>query len=458
MHGMPKLLTQEFSDLPFFWGLSEKDLKKLLDGAHQCMLKPGDPFLQIFAPHCFFLVLSGELAVCMQRQVPESSVPMPPGTWIGECRTSFDWIDRLSFLRPKRMKLGITAACTTTLLTVQELQVKALSLPGQVQLIKNLDALSHQFLERFVLHGVECQVRAERLHAQIASQLRKRNESYARSEIVRSILANFPKLPLFAGKMIAMLQNEHATAGDIVETAKIDPSLAGLILRVANSPYYNLPQKVTDFQHAVLLLGFNQLYHMLMDSGIQSIMPKTAEFHKLRFDSVMLSFISFEIALATSAEKPVTASTIGLLQCIGRSVLLLLKKQHPASALLIDGLDHGKLGAMLLKEWSIPEHICAAIEYQTTTEFSSPRSIPAACRMQTAILYLAQLCYQHLEGTDEQDMPTIFLADYQRLIGVSPQPVTDFVRTYVKPGMLKKSPIYPDNIRHFLGSVESRWN
>lgn len=458
MPGFPKLLTKELSGLPFFLGLSEKDLKRLLDGARHCTLEPGEAFLQIFVPHCFFFVLSGELSVCMQRNVPESAVPILQGTWIGECRTSDDWIARLSFLKPKRMKLGIIASCTTTILAVQELQEKTLSLPGQVQLIKNLDALSHQFLDLLVMHGVECQVRAERLHAQIAGQLRKRNASYAGSEIIQTIITNFPKLPLFAGKMIAMLQNEHATAADIVETAKMDPSLAGLILRVANSPYYNLPQKVTDFQHAVLLLGFNQLYHMLIDSGIQSIMPKTAEFQKLRFDSVMLSFISFEIALATSTGKPVVASTIGLMQCIGKSVLLLLRKQHPASALLIDGLDHGKLGAMLLKEWNIPESVCMTIEHQTDPEFSSPQALPAACRMQASILHLAQLCYHYLSGGEERNLPTIFLADYQRFIGIKPQPLSDFIRAYVKPGILKKSAAYPDNIRHFLGSVESRWS
>lgn len=454
---LPRHRSPEHAAHPGFNGLGEKDREKLLENSHLHSLVSGEAFLKIFSPRCYFLILEGELSVGLLRDVPESAALIPAGCWIGECQTSADWIGRLSFLSVDRIKLTLTASGKTSILCIPEQQIKGLSLPGQVRLIKNLDDLSQRFLEELVMLGAQQHVRAERLHAYMAKQVQKRNDDYRKSEIIQSILNNYPKLPLFAARLTTMLQSDHTSAGDIVEAAKLDPSLAGLILRVANSSYYNLPQKVTDFQHAVLLLGFNQIYHLLMDAGIQSVMPKTPEFHKLRFDSVMLSFIAFELALSTGCGKPVTASTIALLQCIGRSVLLLMKKQHPAAAILIDGLDHGKLGALLLHGWNLPEVVCSTIEHQTEPEYSPPNDLPDACRIQVALLYLSQLCYHHLEGIGEESMPTIFLAEYLQVVGVKPMPVEELVRTCIKPGLLKKTATFPDNIRQFLASVEPRW-
>ncbi len=299
--------------------------------------------------------------------------------------------------------------------------------------------------------------RTKRLTEYIIGHLRQRDAEYERSAIIQSILEKYPRLPMYATKMMTMLQGEQTSANEIVEAAKLDPSLAGLILRIANSPYYNLPQKITDFQHAILLLGFNQISHMLIDAGVQTVMPKTNDFHKLRFDSVMLSFIAFELAIASSALKPVTASTIGLLNCIGQSVILLLKKQHPASAILFDGLDYGKLGSLLLQAWNLPDTICTTIKYQSVPEYAAPEALPQSCRSIVAILYLSRLCYSYLEGSEALDLHTTFLTDYQKHLGFAPLPVPDFARKYVKPGILKKTATFPDNVRKFLAAAASRW-
>jgi len=441
---------------PVFSGISKNGATCLVNGSIVYHLESGDSLFKIFAPLHFLFIISGELAFYRIKSMPASAVTIEAGTWFGQCQISDDWIARLAFLKPHRLKLEITASCATVVIAVQEKKIKELPLQDQSCFIKNLDALTHRFIEHLVMTGMEFGMQSRRLQAHFISVVRRRHAEYQRSEMIQAILSGFPKLPLFAGKLIAMLQQEHATVNEIVQEAKLDPSLAGLILRLANSPYYNLPQKVTDFQHAVLLLGFNQICHMLLDSSIQSIMPKTAEFQKLRFDSVMISFLSFELAMSTNAVKPVTASTIGLLQSIGRCVLLLMKKQHPTAAILIDGLDHGKLGSSLLKTWNIPDLICMTIEYQKLTELCEPTTIPAECRSTSAILYLAGLCYQYLSGVSEQDMPAIFLGDYQRHLGLTAQPIASLITKHIKPGLLKRASTYPDNIRRFLSAVEER--
>lgn len=442
---------------PAFVGLSDSESLKISEAGVVHKLGAGESFLQLFSPLSFYLVISGTLCLQYDRDRLCSETLIPAGSWIGECKASDDFITQLSFLRPLRLKLPIHAVTPTVILTIPENKVKSLAFQDQVKFIKNLDRSSQQLLETLILEGMTMGNRARRLTDYIYRQTQQKTGEYAKSEIIQSILQKYPRLPLYATKLATMLNSEHASAHEIVEAAKLDPSLAGLILRVANSPYYNLPQKVTDFQHAVLLLGFNQIFHMLMDAGIQSVMPKTNDFHKLRFDSVMLSFIAFELASACPTLKPVTASTIGLLQCIGQSVILLLKKQHPTSAVLFDGLDHGKLGSLLLQTWNIPETICRTIENQTVPEYAAPDALPTSYRDSVGLLHLARLCYCYLEGAEDTALNTTFLSDYQSGLGLAPLPVPAFVQKYVKPGILKKTSSFPDNVRKFLTSVESRW-
>ncbi len=453
----PRKNTSDILNHPAFVGVSDAESAKIIDAGMIHSLAAGDSFLKAFSPSSIFLIASGAFSLRYNREQIRSELAIPAGNWFGECAASEDFIAKISFLRPHRINLDMLAAAPTVLLSIPEQKLKTMAFQDQIKFIKNLDRSSQQMIETLILDGMVMENRSKRLTDYIVSHLWQRDAEYEKSAIVQSILEKYPRLPLYATKLMTMLKGDHASAGEIVEAAKLDPSLAGLILRVANSPYYNLPQKITDFQHAILLLGFNQIYHMLIDAGVQTVMPKTNDFHKLRFDSVLLSFITFELASASSAIKPVTASTLGLLYCIGRSVILLLKKQHPASAILFDGLDHGKLGALLLQAWNLPDTICSAIKYQSVPEYAAPEAIPLSCRSSAAILYLSRLCCSYLEGVEALDLHTTFLTDYQKHLGFAPLPVPDFARKYVKPGILKKTAAFPDNVRKFLVAVEPRW-
>ena len=99
-------------------------------------------------------------------------------------------------------------------------------------------------------------------------------------------------------------------------------------LSVYFSSYYNLRNKVSDIQHGVLLLGFNQIYQIIISDGLGKIMPNTRSFREIQYHSIIVSSISYEISLLCEL-KPVTTSTISLLHDIGKSLVLLLKEKNP---------------------------------------------------------------------------------------------------------------------------------
>ncbi|MCK7510403.1 MAG: HDOD domain-containing protein [Desulfobacterales bacterium] len=110
----------------------------------------------------------------------------------------------------------------------------------------------------------------------------ERTSEYERSELIQGIIRNFPRLPSHVNELAMMLFDEKVAITDVVEHAKHDSALVGLVLKTVNSAYYNLQNKISDFHHAVLLLGFNQIYQILIDNSIKNIMPSSPEFHELQ--------------------------------------------------------------------------------------------------------------------------------------------------------------------------------
>jgi HD-like signal output (HDOD) protein len=238
-----------------------------------------------------------------------------------------------------------------------------------------------------------------------------------------------------------------------VEIAKQDPSLTASVMKIINSPYYGLRHKITDFQHAVLLLGFNQIQQLIVNTGIQSTMPNTAEFRQLQFHSVVISALSFEISQLVKLGSPAMLSTLGILHDIGKSVTLLLRSQHPDMDFFIGQLDANIIGPMLLKEWQLPPEITTPLEYQAYSELVPPSALPEEHRINLAILFLAHLCFAHLQGKGEETVPADLARDYMRVLGCENLTVENFVVQRLCPALAKRKASLPIVIQNLINNA-----
>ena len=59
-------------------------------------------------------------------------------------------------------------------------------------------------------------------------------------------------------------------------------------------------------------------------------------------------------------------------------------------------LDPSRLGAMLLRQWNIPEQIWQTIEYQAYPAFCHPLEVPSDLRVNIALLYVAHAACDYL--------------------------------------------------------------
>lgn len=65
-------------------------------------------------------------------------------------------------------------------------------------------------------------------------------------------------------KIIAVASDPNASAKDLAEVIKLDPSLAVRVLRLVNSAYYGLPRKVAQLSEAVMILGFKTVRNLAL--------------------------------------------------------------------------------------------------------------------------------------------------------------------------------------------------
>jgi len=426
---------------PAFNGMNDRQIAAIYREDRISMLQPGDIlFREGESNDSLYLVIRGELHIKQGKGDVETAITdiVGPGHITADMFT----------LRDKRSAIA-SASTPTTLLTIDSTALRATDAEIKSVLFQNLSrqqSLEGNFLlsEKTTLRDMN-----EHLSKQVQGALNK-SSSYAGSSAIQGLLVRVPKLPPYASQLTGLLMSEDVSAKEVAELARRDPSLTSAVLKRVNSAYYSLNQKVTDFQHASLLLGFNQIYQVILGLGIQKTMPNTGQFKRLQTHSILISVLSFEISQATQSGNGPIMNTIGLLHDIGKSVLLLLISQNPKLAFFISLLDRDRVGALLLQNWEIPEAIYQPLEYQKYPESLPPEFIPDECRKKAAILYLAHLCHDYLAGTPEQKIPTTFLADYLKLLGIRETSVEDFVRKALLKCVAKRMPTYPRDVQDFF--------
>lgn len=281
----------------------------------------------------------------------------------------------------------------------------------------------------------------------------ERTQDYTQSEMIVGMLKKVPQLPMYASRLAHMLLDAKVSAKDVAALAKNDPSLVSAVLKRVNSAYYNWQKKISDFQHAVILLGFNQVYQLVIADGLRRTMPNTPPFRALHNHSVVISHMAYEIAQLVNRQHASMLSTVALLHDIGKSVLLLMKKQNPKLSVLIDLLDSAKLGSLLLQEWNIPENVCRAVEMQDYPIFSPPDQIPADARLLVAILDVSHQCAEVIQGAPRENLWKPYDEEWLRVLNLRVKDVESLARDHLRPSLEKKGGALPEHVRQFLKGI-----
>ncbi len=340
-----------------------------------------------------------------------------------------------------------TALTQVSVMAIDDSAVGHLSENIQLLMYKKLNRLAGNTLDTLARRSHTLQACNAQLTAYIHSMCSKTNV-FISSEAFQNLIKSIPKLPKCAGSLSARLMEENVSAKEVTEAVQEEPALAAAILKTVNSAYYGLQEKVSSLHHAILYLGFNEVYQLILENSLKNIMPYDEEYEQIRLHSYMISLMANEIATLCQKSRPLLNATVGILHDVGKIITLLLRHKYPNLQDVISMVDESKIGACLLRSWEFPDNILSIIEEQYTPGFAHPAYIHSEYKDELAILYLAHVCYDVVLG--EKTTSTIFVDEYLALLDLAPYSCEAFCQLKLVPALLKNKKRLPEKIATLL--------
>ena len=210
-----------------------------------------------------------------------------------------------------------------------------------------------------------------------------------------------------------------------------DQGLTSFILKRVNSPYYGLAQKVDNIFSAIVLLGYNEIYRIVMEERSRKIgiQPDKAEWVHANLTSNIAAYLA---SVARIGVPSGTMVTLGMLHDIARTIMLKSLPQ-PEGGFALDprqrlrqevglyGIDHATLGGILARRWGMPAKLITCIEKHHWPMFWPLREIGQVCPdtiKELAILSISDIAARNF--TQEITGPYIG-DDYYRFIKKQPK-------------------------------------
>ncbi len=181
-----------------------------------------------------------------------------------------------------------------------------------------------------------------------------------------------PAFPKSVQKILELTRNINCLPKELVAVIEKDPVITVKILKVINSAFYQLPNKITSIGQSVVYLGINTVKNLALGFAAVGILPRfnAAGFDVQRYllHSLVVAAIARQLATQAAREEvdPGDCYIAGLLHDFGKVAFaqfmapefLAATKQaleggmplHEAETLVI-GADHAFVGSMLARRW-----------------------------------------------------------------------------------------------------------
>jgi HD-like signal output (HDOD) protein/CRP-like cAMP-binding protein len=430
-------MTQLKDQMSAFKGLSEKELIELSSQAKIDKLQAGEILLKKYDPdQMVFVILDGKMRMVQGPKAHQQTIAV---------FSKGDLIEAMAIAGDPLRMTSVIAAEPTRVMALDKTTLDSLNEKTQLSVYKRLVHLSDERIRMLKKSENNLIVKNIKLKEDIFNFRSPLKTDFHQSEIIKGIIKKVPRLPAFATTLSSQLVTK-----ELVDQIKRDPALVAIVLKTINSAFYGFQKKISDIHHAVVLLGFEQIYQVVIAEGVRRTMPNTAKFKALHLHSEIVSHIAFMLSLESRHGHPAEMASFGLLHEIGQIVIQLLKDQNPKLAALVKVLDQAQLGSLLLKEWNLPDVLWKSVEFQSYPEFTSPHNIPEELRYNVTLLYLSHLCYDLFQGKNKKELSTIFFDEYIELTNWQGNTLEEIARERLLPAMMKKINTYPLPLRQLI--------
>jgi putative nucleotidyltransferase with HDIG domain len=206
-------------------------------------------------------------------------------------------------------------------------------------------------------------------------------------------------------RLSRVIGNPEASASDVANALRLDPTLSGKVLRLANSAYIGIPRTVSSLPHAVVLLGIKRVHSLVITTELiapfKDVSALPFSIDRFRQHAVTVAFIAESIARYLKRYEAVDEHELfsgALLHDIGKLLASeidrnavreiyqrSLKRSIPFYRAEKEDFSHTILGLALAEKWQFPEDLSACIRGHHT-----PACFPELHRM-VSIVHIADV-------------------------------------------------------------------
>ena len=184
------------------------------------------------------------------------------------------------------------------------------------------------------------------------------------------------------------LDDPDSSMSNLAKIVVTDPILSGKILKIANSAYFGLQQKVNSIGQALMIIGLTNIKNLLYQEGLLKTLNLKNEaqdpfVESLWEHSFLTSISASHIQNLFPGLDKGTVFTLGLLHDVGKFILRRLPlrpgegnfQEISFSELSIReeetlfGINHALLGRLAFEEWAFSELMIKTVEWHHTPGF-----------------------------------------------------------------------------------------
>ncbi|MCK4802988.1 MAG: HDOD domain-containing protein [Spirochaetes bacterium] len=220
---------------------------------------------------------------------------------------------------------------------------------------------------------------------------------------------SMPSLSITVSKILEVTKNPQTTAKDLNKVISLDPVLVGKVLKLINSAYYGLQNKVTSLVTAIIMLGMNTIKNLALSTAVLGNMKRKSSFKSLNIDGFWRHSIAVGVLSKLIAEKIGVPATRreeyfigGLLHDIGKiplnelfeeSYMKVIRTADLKKAMLLDmereiiGITHTEVGKMIAVKWNLTEETLECLLRHHDPNMSSEQNYKLVASVYAANIY-----------------------------------------------------------------------
>ena len=194
-----------------------------------------------------------------------------------------------------------------------------------------------------------------------------------------------PSLPTVVMKVIELINDDSSNADNFEKYLRQDQALTARLLKIVNSSFFGLRQKINSISQAIVMIGYNSLKNLVLAASTNKLLEGAFPGYGFRENgmwqhSFMCATWAKKISkqLGMSTEQSEGLFVAGLLHDVGKLILashITHNCKEMLAQLVVEdgivskaertilGIDHSEIGCRIAQKWNFPAKLANIIKY-----------------------------------------------------------------------------------------------